>query len=60
MTPYPCEPVVEIVRDPGVVPHYLPGRNPFIAEFGEAFGLPREITRGGADTALPEIAERLR
>src|SRR5215204_6826788 len=32
MTPYPCEPVVEIVRDPGFVPHYLPGTNPFMKE----------------------------
>jgi len=60
MTPYPCEPVVEIVRDPGFVPHYLPGQNPFIAEFGEAHGLPPEATRGGAATALPEFAETLR
>jgi hypothetical protein len=60
MTPYPCEPVVEIVRDPGFVPHYLPGQNPSIAEFGETYGLPREATRGGAATALPEFAETLR
>ena len=31
-----------------------------IAEFGEAHGLPREATRGGAATALPEFAETLR
>ncbi len=40
MTPYPCEPVVEIVRDPGFVPHYLPGQNPFLDEFGEQYHLP--------------------
>jgi hypothetical protein len=60
MTPYPCEPVVEVVRDPGLVPHYLPGKNPFLAEFGERYGLPRAATRGGAATALPEFAETLR
>jgi len=60
MTPYPCDPVIEIVREPGFVPHYLPGQNPFTSEFGEAHGLPREATRGGAATALPEFAETLR
>ena len=40
MTPYPCDPVIEIVRDPGFVPHYLPGQNPFLAEFAETHHLP--------------------
>jgi len=60
MTPYPCDPVIEVVRDPGFVPHYLPGQNPFLAEFGEKYHLPPEATRGGAATALPEFAETLR
>ena len=60
MTPYPCEPVVEIVRDPGFVPHYLPGTNPFLKEFGELYHLQPAATRGGAATALPEFAETLR
>jgi len=60
MTPYPCEPVIEVVREPGFVPHYLPGKNPFLREFGEHYGLPPEATRGGAATALPEFAEKLR
>jgi hypothetical protein len=60
MTPYPCDPVVEIVRAPGAVPHYLPGQNPFVAEFAQLNGLPPEAARGGAQTALPEYAERLR
>jgi hypothetical protein len=42
------------------VPHYLPGKNPFLNEFGEHYGLPHEATRGGAATALPEFAEKLR
>ena len=60
MTPYPCEPVVEIVREAGYVPHYLPGTNPYLKEFGEVHHLPPEATRGGAATALPEFAEKLR
>ena len=60
MTPYPCEPVVEVLRAPGDVPHYLPGQNPFIDDFAAEHGLPVEAARGGAQTALPEYAERLR
>ena len=60
MAPYPCDPVIEIVRDPGVVPHYLPGQNPFLGEFAEQYHLPREASRGGAATALPEFAETLK
>jgi hypothetical protein len=41
------------------VPHFLPGRNPFLAEFAELHGLPIEATRGGAETTLPEFAEGL-
>ena len=53
-------PVVEVVREPGYVPHYLPGQNPFLSEFGATHHLPPEATRGGAATALPEFAETLR
>jgi hypothetical protein len=59
MTPYPCEAVSEVVREPGDVPHYLPGQNPFLKEFAEMHGLPFEATRGGAETALPEYAEKV-
>jgi hypothetical protein len=59
MTPYPCDPVIEVLREPGDVPHFLPGQNPFIGEFAETHGLPFEATRGGAETALPEYVERL-
>jgi hypothetical protein len=52
--------VIEVVRDPGFVPHYLPGQNPFLGEFGATYHLPPEATRGGAATALPEFAETLR
>ena len=60
MDPYPCQSVVEVAADPGYVPHYLPGQNPFIREFAESHDLPYEATRGGAETALPEFAETLR
>jgi hypothetical protein len=59
MDPYPCESVIEVLRPEGYVPHFLPGRNSFLAEFAELHGLPIEATRGGAETALPEFAEGL-
>lgn len=60
MTPYPCEVVNEIDREPGFVPHYLPGENPYTREFAQSHGLPPEAALGGAATALPEYQEQLR
>jgi hypothetical protein len=54
MGTYPCEAVEEIVRAEGVVPHYLPGANPFLHEFADKYHLPVEATRGGAATMYPE------
>ena len=58
--PYPCKEVVEVPLDPGEVPHYLPGQNPYVTEFAAKHGLPIEATRGGAETALPEFARKIR
>jgi hypothetical protein len=60
MTPSPSEVVNEDAREPGAVPHYLPGANPYLRDFAETHGLPFEATQGGAETALPEYQERLR
>jgi len=54
LPPYPCESVVEVDRPMGAVPHYLPGTNPFLAEFAERENIPVEATRGGAETMYPE------
>jgi hypothetical protein len=59
MQPYPCQPAVEVEREPGDVPHHLPGQNPYFAEFAKKHNLPLEATRGGAETALPEFAKKL-
>ena len=59
VAPYPCESVEEVDRAAGIVPHHLPGTNPFLHEFADRFNLPYEATRGGADTALPEYAKRI-
>jgi hypothetical protein len=58
---YPCTAVVELADQPrGAVPHFLPGENPFLREFGAEYNLPEEATLGGAATMYPEFQERLR
>jgi hypothetical protein len=57
--PYPCTPVEEIDRPNGVVPHYLPGQNPFLTEFGQKYRLPTEVTLGGPASMYPEAARKL-
>ena len=57
---YPCEAVVEIDRPQGVVPHHLPGTNPFLAEFSQRFGVPEQAARGGAETQYPEYRQKLK
>ena len=54
MAPWPCEPVDEVDRPEGVVPHHLPGGNKFLTEFAGRYGVPYEATRGGAETMYPE------
>jgi len=57
---YPCSAVVEIADQPrGAAPHYLPGENPFLKEFGAEHKLPEEATRGGAVTMYPEFQAKL-
>ncbi|HEY6347360.1 MAG TPA: hypothetical protein VIY49_38215 [Bryobacteraceae bacterium] len=60
MDAYPCESVEEIVRPQGVVPHYLPGKNPFLTEFATKYHLPQEAARGGAETMYPEYQDKLK
>ena len=58
---YPCESVVEIANQPrGAVPNFLPGENPFVAEFAKKYGLPVEATLGGAETMYPEFQRKMK
>ena len=58
---YPCQSVVEIAdQKRGVVPHYLPGENPFLAEFRAQNHLPVIATRGGSETMYPEFQQKLK
>jgi hypothetical protein len=58
--PYPCEPVEEIVRPKGEIPHHLPGQNPFLTEYAKSHGIPEQAARGGAETMYPEYRKTLR
>lgn len=58
--PYPCGVVQEIDRPKGQIPHFLPGKNPYMTEFAIRHNLPVEATRGGAETMYPDFAQKLK
>ena len=58
--PYPCESVVEVPREKGVVPNHLPGTNYAAEEFAAKHQIPVEAALGGAETALPEFAQKMK
>jgi hypothetical protein len=58
--PYPCESVVEVPRDKGVVPNHLPGANHAAEEFAAKHQIPVEAALGGAETALPEFIQKMK
>jgi hypothetical protein len=57
--PYPCTVVEEVDRPAGVVPHYLPGQNPFLGEFGQKYKIPVEATMGGPASMHPELQKQI-
>jgi len=57
--PYPCTVVDEVDRPKGVVPHELPGTNPYLGEFGQKYDIPIEVTGGGAASMYPEAARKI-
>jgi hypothetical protein len=60
VAPYPCGVVAEVDRPRGVIPHLLPGTNPYLHEFSEDYRIPYEATRGGPETMYPEYREKLK
>jgi hypothetical protein len=58
----PCEPIAELPRaDAGnVMPHYLPGTNPFVNELTEKHNIPLPAVMGGAETMYPEYRKTLK
>jgi hypothetical protein len=57
---WPCEYVEEGERARGEVPSFLPGQNPWVAEYAAKHNLPQEATLGGAQTTYPEYRARLK
>ena len=57
-----CEPIAEVPRldVTGVVPHYLPGQNPFVNELTKYYNLPVAAVLGGAETMYPEYRHTLK
>src|SRR6266850_1892925 len=41
-------------------PHFLPGKNPYVADAAKKFGLPLEAIKGGKATIYPEYRQRLK
>lgn len=57
--PYPCSVEEEIDRPKGIVPHHLPGTNPYLTEYATKHRIPVEATRGGAATMYPEYRAKM-
>lgn len=60
MAVYSCSIDVEVDRPEGEIPHYLPGTNPFIAEWASKHKMPLAGARGGAETMYPEYMIKMR
>jgi cyclase len=56
LEPFPCEPVEEVIRPEGAIPHHLPGTNKDIEEVPKKYGLPAATAKGGAETMYPGYA----
>jgi len=52
---WPCTVVEEVDRDPNDVPHFLPGKNPYISPYRTEVHLDVPGAGGGAATLLPEF-----
>jgi hypothetical protein len=55
----PCIIGYEGVKE-GRVPHYLPGKNPFVDEMDKIYHIPPEASLGGAETMYPAFREKLK
>lgn len=55
-----CEYVEEGEQTRGVVPSYMRGENPWIAEYAAMHNLPQEVTLGGPETMYPEYRRRMK
>ena len=56
---YNCEYAMEVPKPKNQVPHFLPGKNPFIKDFANKFGLPFDAVFAGAEATYPEYMARI-
>jgi len=56
---YNCEYAMEVPKPKNQVPHFLPGKNPFMRDFADKFGLPFEAVWAGAEATYPEYLAKL-
>ena len=56
---YNCEYLMEVPRSNTQVPHFLPGKHPFIEEFSKKFGLPFGAVFAGAEAMYPEYIPKI-
>jgi hypothetical protein len=56
----PCVPGDEATRKPGEVPHYMPGKNPFVDDLTKLFNVPPDAVLGGAETMYPAYRKKLK
>jgi hypothetical protein len=43
-----------------VIPHYSPGKNPFVEEVAKLYNIPVEAVLGGPETMYPDYRKRLK
>jgi hypothetical protein len=55
----PCIQGDEGIKE-GDVPHYLPGKNPFLGEYTKDYGIPEDAVMGGAETMYPEFRKKMK
>lgn len=44
----------------GSVPHYLPGKNPFVDEMSKVYHIPEEASLGGPETMYPDFRKKIK
>lgn len=54
----PCVPGFEGAS--GDVPHFLPGKNPYVGELTKMYGVPADAVLGHAQTMYPEYRRTMR
>jgi hypothetical protein len=55
----PCVPGEEGVPE-GSVPHYLPGKNPFLADITNLYNIPLDVVLGGSETMYPDVRKKFK